>query len=320
MQPQQQIFQPQAQVFPQNQNVPYNSNIVVQNNNLPQVIQTESPNKCEKMSKFITGSANIPLVVFIILMSSFYYHFSCVLFNYGFLSSYLIMASFLDFLFALFIWSRMAIKIEENSSSVKYGYLYLINLIILSFITITFPLKRVWNFILFETLLIAFNNKDKKLNVLCFKMSGNSLIIFTIVYHIICNPFHIFSILVTIGYAYVYKKYLLNKINISNERIQIYENNLVLNCLKNKFKTFISLEDVLIKERNRQLNQNSNINNNSNMIHNNMYPNYYSGIQQNIQNQVPNQQGIPLQQNLPNAQQNNDLNQSSSRYDLANTN
>ena len=67
MQPQQQIFQPRVQIVPQNQNVPYNSNIVVQNNNLPQVIQTESPNKCEKMSKFITGSANIPLVVFIIL-------------------------------------------------------------------------------------------------------------------------------------------------------------------------------------------------------------------------------------------------------------
>ena len=303
MQPQQQIFQPRAQVLPQNQNVLNNGNNFIQNNILPQIIQTESPNRCEKMSKFFTGNTNIPIVVFIILMSSFFYHICCVLFNYGFLSTYLIISSLLDFLFALFIWSKMAMKLEENSSTVKYAYLYFINLIILSFATFTFPLKRVWNFVLFETLLIAINNKYTKMKILCFKMSGNNLIILTIVYHIICNPFHFFSILITIGYAYIYKKFLVDKINISNE--------------------FITLEDVLIKESNRQRNQNINNNinnNNSNIIQNNMYPNYYSQIQQNNQNQIPNQQGVALRQNLPNAPKETDMNISSSRYDLANSN
>ena len=323
MQPQQQIFQPQAQVLPQNQNVLNNGNNFVPNNILPQIIQTENPNRCEKMSKFFTGNTNIPIVVFIILMSSFFYHICCVLFNYGFLSTYLIISSLLDFLFALFIWSKMAMKLEENSSTVKYAYLYFINLIILSFATFTVPLKRVWNFVLFETLLIAINNKYTKMKILCFKMSGNNLIILTIVYHIICNPFHFFSILITIGYAYIYKKFLVDKINISNEKIKYYENIVIVNCLKSKFKTFITLEDVLIKESNRQRNQNINNNinnNNSNIIQNNMYPNYYSQIQQNNQNQIPNQQGVALRQNLPNAPKETDMNISSSRYDLENSN
>ena len=36
-----------------------------------QVIQTESPNTCEKCSKFFTGSPNVPIMVFTILMTSF---------------------------------------------------------------------------------------------------------------------------------------------------------------------------------------------------------------------------------------------------------
>ena len=113
------------------------------------------------------------------------------------------------------------------------------------------------------------------------------------------------------------------KINISNEKIKYYENIVIVNCLKSKFKTFITLEDVLIKESNRQRNQNINNNinnNNSNFIQNNMYPNYYSQIQQNNQNQIPNQQVVALQQNLPNAPKDTDMNISSYRYDLANYN
>ena len=40
--------------------------------------------------------------------------------------SIFLFASIFQFLFALFVWCRMAMKIEKNTSTVKYGYLYLL--------------------------------------------------------------------------------------------------------------------------------------------------------------------------------------------------
>ena len=320
MQPQPQIFQPRPQMMPPNPQF-QNMNNIIPPNNLQQIIQVENPNKCEKMSKCLTGNTNIPITVFIILMSSMAYHISTVLFDYSFLTNYNIAASFFDFIFALFVWSKTAIKLEINTSTVKYGYLYLANLLIISVFTLSFPLKRVWNFVLFETLLIAINNKDRKMKVCCFKISGKYLFVLTIIYHIVFNIFNLFSILFTIAYAFIYKKFLIYKLNVSNEKIQSYENFCLFGCLKYRFKTFITLEDVLAKEQNRQGN-NNNINNNINgsFVPNNMYPNYYSGIVQGNPNQAPIQPGMAVQQNPPVVQPGLDLNQSSSRYDLANSN
>ena len=320
MQPQQQIFQPVVQVFPQNpQN--QNVNIILPRNNIQQIIQIENPNRCEKMSKFITGSTNIPITVFTILMLSFAYHICTVLFTYGFLSSYLISSSFFDFLFAIFIWSRMAIKIEITTSSVKYGYLCFVNLCVLSMITISFPIKRVWNFVLFETILIAINNKNNKvIKLFCWKISGITLIIIAIAYHIIFNFFNIISILFTIAYTFIYQKWLIYKVNISNEKIQSLENCCLINYFINKFKTFITLEEVLAKEQNQQgNNNNANSNINSSFIPNNMYPNYYSRVIHQNPNQAPIQAGVLIQQNPPVAQPELDINQSSSQYDLVNS-
>ena len=317
MQPQQQVFQPRPQIIvqnPQNQNI----NLALPQNNIQQIIQVQDPNRCEKMSKFLTGSTNIPIVVFTILMSSFFYHICCT-FSFGFLSCYLITASFFDFLFAIFIWSKMAIKIEKNTSTVKYGYLYLCNLFIISIMTLSFPLKRIWNFVLFETILISINNKDKKVTtIFCYKISGKKMIFLTIVYHLLFNHYNIISIVFTIAYAFIYKKWLIYKINISNEKIQRYENCCLISCFKNKFKTFITLEEVSIKERNQQ--ENNNINYNASFIPNNMYPNYYSGIIQQNPNPAPIQPGMVVQHNPSIAQPVIDVNQSSSRYDLENSN
>ena len=322
MQPQPQIFQPHPQMMPQNFQIQNNMNNIIPQNNLQQIIQVENPNRCEKMSRWLTGSTNIPITVFIILMSSFANHICSIFGQSYFLTYYNDISSFFDFIFALFIWSRIAIKLEINTSTMKYGYLYLVNLLIISGFTLTFPLYRIWNFVLFETLLICLNNENTKMKVFCWKISGKYLFVLTIIYHIIFNILNFVSILFTIGYAFIYKKFLKYKINISNEKIQKYENCCLMGCLKYRFKTFITLEDVLAKEQNRQENNNNNINNNINgsFVPNNMYPNYYSGIVQSNPNQAPIQPRIAVQQNPPVSESVVDMNQSSSRYDLANSN
>ena len=316
-------MQPQIQQVPPPQIIIQNSQIPMQNfypqNQIHQIVQSESPNKCERCSDFLTGSTNIPLGVFTILMSSLFYHIYCILFNYSFLSSYYILSSLFDFLFALFVWSKMAIKIEKNTSTVKYFYLYLINLLAICICTCSFPLGRIWNFILFETILIALKNKDKKIIFFCFKTRGMYMIIFTIIYHVLFNSLNIESIIFTIIYAYIYKNYFIQLFNFSYESIQRQELHCFINFLKNKFKTFISIESLISKEQNNQqpiaqsINNNYSVNsvssiNNSNgsFIPNNIYPNYYSGIVQNN----PNQAQIQYQPNA-NAQPVADVNQAS---------
>jgi hypothetical protein len=220
-------MQPQPQMIPQNAQIP-NANQPNQNQ-MYQVIQTESPNCCEKFSKCVTGNTNIPLMVFLILMSSLnaIVIWSLIHFQIYFGSIFLF-ASIFQFLFALFVWCRMAMKIEKNTSTVKYGYLYLINLLILSLCTLTYPIVRIWNFILFETILIALNNKDKKMKFFCCRIPGKAVIICSIIYHIIINPFEIISIIITVAYAFIYNKWLSQKLNISNEKVQRLENSCLI--------------------------------------------------------------------------------------------
>ena len=324
MQPQiQQI--PQPQIIIQNPQIPMNN--IIPQNQIHQIIQSEEPNKCEKCSNFLTGSTNIPLGVFIILMSSLFYHIYCTLFLHDFLEYYYGITSFFNFIFALLVWSRMAIKIEKNTSTVKYFYLYIINLLVICLFTLSFPLGRIWNFILFETILISLKNKNKKINFFCCKISGIYMIIFTILYHLFFNALNIVSIIFTIAYAYIYKNFLIQKLNISNESVQRKELNCFISFLKNKFKTFISIEDLLNQGQINQQPLQQNINNNNynysennvnsmngminsggSFIPNNMYPNYYSGIAQSNSNN--NQAQMDYQSNA-NAQPVADVNQAS---------
>jgi hypothetical protein len=303
MQPQiQQI--PQPQIIVQNSQIPMNN--VYPQNQVQQLVQVQDPNFCEKCSEFLTGSTNIPVGVFTLLMLSLLYHICCSLFYYGFLSSYYMMQSFFDFIFALFIWSRMAIKIERSTSTVKYFHLCIINLLIICLCTLTFPLGRIWNFILFETILISLKNKNKSIKFFCCKITGKNLIIFTILYHVLFNILNILSITFTIGYAFIYNKWLIQKLNISNEKVQRIELNCLINFFKNKLKTFVSIQDVLkqeINNNNQHMVQgvNNNISNNvisvnnSNVsfVPNNTYPNYYSGIAQNSSDRNQNVQYPP---------------------------
>jgi predicted small secreted protein len=138
------------------------------------------------------------------------------------------------------------------------------------------------------------------------------VIICSIIYHIIINPFEIISIIITVAYAFIYNKWLSQKLNISNEKVQRLENSCLIKKIKEKIATFISLEDTQSKDKKQQplVNYQQDINNSVNMsfIPANMYPNYYSGIIA-----APGQQQIQLQQFAPSQGINNppviDINQ-----------
>lgn len=291
--PQQQMMNPNIQMQMGNpQPMP-------QNGQLYQIIQSNlTPNRCEKFSKFLTGSANIPLMVFLILMGSSSFLIISLLLSSFLPIHFLILSALGNFLFALFVWAPMAIKIERNTSTVRYGFLYLINNSILSICTFNFPLgiHKIWNFILFETLLIALTNIDKKMKFFCFKISGKAVIVCSIIYHFIFNSFFVFSLFVTIIYTFVYQKRLINKISISNEKIDKIENWCLVRWLKKNLTTFIPLQEVLEKGQQKQpLVQNSNVSNpsNSSFVPVNMYPNYYSGVASNIPQMQPMQNMQP---------------------------
>ena len=296
----QQISQPQQQMMNQNIQMQMgNPQQIPQNRQLYQIVQSNStPTRCEEFSKFFTGSYNIPLIVFLILMGSSSFLILSLLLSAVFPTYFLTYSALGNFIFALFVWAPMAIKIERNTSTVRYGLLYLINNSILSICTLSFPLglQKIWNFVLFETLLIALTNTDKKMKFFCCKISGKALIVCSIIYHFIFNNFFILSLSVTIIYTFIYKKSLINKFAISNEKVNKIENWCLVSWLKKNLITFITLQEILEKGQQKQpLVQNSNVSNpsNSSFVPANMYPNYYSGVASNIQQIQPMQNMQP---------------------------
>ncbi len=311
-------MQPNMQQIPQPQMMGQNPQIMMANpqqmmpqNQLYQVIQTNSTtNRCEKFSQWLTGSKNIPLMVFLIFMASaagFIFNLFIDSLTFGPILSF---SSLGNILFALFVWLPMAAKIEKNTSTVRYGVLYLINCSILCVLTLNFPLScnRIWCFVLFETLLIAFSNRNKKMKFFCCKLEGKVVIIITIIYFLIFNWFFFISVGVTFVYTFVYQKFLINKFGISNEKVERIENSCFFNWLKNKLATFITLKEVLEKGQQQPLVQNSHIqnSNNSSFVPVNMYPNYYSGFNPNMQPIQP----IPHAEAIENVESNmNNMNQ-----------
>jgi hypothetical protein len=294
-------MQPNMQQIPQQQMMIQNPQIQMgipqqipqnQNQQLYQIVQSDSsPNRCEKFSKWLTGAYNVPLIVFLILMGTSGFFIFCLFLQNIFPTSIFTFSAFGNFLFALYVWSPMAIKIEKNTTTVRYGCLYLINKTILSIFSLSLGFQTIWTFVLFETLLIALSNKDKKMKFFCFKISGRGMIICSIIYSFVFNMIMLYQLIVTIIYTYVYQKWLINRFAISNEKVEKIENWCCISWLKNKLATFTTLKDVLEKgQQNQPLVQNNNIphSNNSSFIPVNMYPNYYSGI-------APGMQQMPIQ-------------------------
>lgn len=269
--------------------------MLVQNPVIQLVPESTTPNRCEKLSNLITGSKNLPLTVFIILLlESLNLILSLFIFSCGFYSN--VCGSIGNFLFALFVWTPMAAKIERCSSTARYSSLFFINSAILSLITFRLPnpicITRLWCFILFETIIISSSNEDKQIKCFFWKVSGKKLNIIAIVYSFIFNCDSILCIVLTVVYAVIYKKKLTKKFMLSNEKVTKIENFCFCSFLKRNLKTFITLEECL----NKSENQNSN---NSSFVPANLYPNYYSNMM--------NQQGVinqpQVNYNLPPIQQ-----------------
>jgi len=321
-------MQPQQQMMPQSIHTP-DPNQPSQNQ-MPQLIQAESQNSFGKCSKSITGSENVPFIVLVILMSFLASTVICFLIRFKDIMFYFFIAALFDFLFALFVWCRLAIKIEKNISTVKYGFLYFINLFILSICTLPFPfhywnplyytiyeifygrqilgywdkiilikctkIQLLWNFILFETILIALNNREKKMKFFCCRITGKKVIIFSILYHFLFNWFSIIHLIIIVAYSFIYNKYLSQILNISNANVQKLENTRFIKYFKGKFLNFISIDEIQNKDKKEQplVNPQQQDISNSAMSFDpsNIYPNYYSGIiavpEQQIQgNNIP---------------------------------
>ena len=307
---------PQPHLAPQNvENHLNNPQAMPPQGQVYQIVQHNSTvSRCEKFSAWISGVRNIPLVVFLVLMGSSANFIFCLIIP--FTRCFTIASSFANFLFTLFVWTKMAIKIEKKTSTVRYGYLYFVNNAILSVCTLSLPLClcRIWCFVLFETLLILLNNRDKKVKVFCCSLSGNKVIIFTIIYHFLFNSFA--PLALTIGYVFLYKKYLLKKFSISNEKVERIENWCLVGWTKNKMQTFITMNEVLSKSQ-QSLVQNSNASNVSNsngssFVPVNMYPVYYS----NVQAMQPSMQVVPPIQPIAQAQAIGEIDSNSSMVNL----
>ena len=307
---------PQPQMVPQNvQNQLNNPQPMPPQGQVYQIVQHNSTiSRCEKFSTWISGVGNIPLAVFLVLMGSSANFILCLICPFA--RSYTIVSSLANFLFTLFVWSKMAIKIEKKTSTVRYGCLYFLNNAILSVCTLRLPLClcRIWCFVLFETLLILLNNRDKKVKFFCCSLSGNKVIIFTIIYHFLFNSFA--PLALTIGYVFLYKKYLLKKFSISNEKVERIENWCLVGWTKNKLQTFITMNEVLNKSQ-QSLVQNSNASNVSNsngssFVPVNMYPVYYS----NVQAMQPPMQVVPPIQPIAQAQAIREIDSNSSMVNL----
>ena len=307
---------PQPQMVPQNvQNQLNNPQPMPPQGQVYQIVQHNSTiSRCEKFSTWISGVGNIPLAVFLVLMGSSANFILCLICPFA--RSYTIVSSLANFLFTLFVWSKMAIKIEKKTSTVRYGCLYFLNNAILSVCTLRLPLClcRIWCFVLFETLLILLNNRDKKVKFFCCSLSGNKVIIFTLIYHFLFNSFA--PLALTIGYVFLYKKYLLKKFSISNEKVERIENWCLVGWTKNKLQTFITMNEVLNKSQ-QSLVQNSNASNVSNsngssFVPVNMYPVYYS----NVQAMQPPMQVVPPIQPIAQAQAIREIDSNSSMVNL----
>lgn len=236
-QPQQQQPQFPPQPFPQQQ-----PQMMV-----PQVIhQTIPPNCCERLSSCLLGTRHPPLTVFIILMLISLNLIISLFIRSHFYGALLILSNLGLIFFSIFIWAPLAIKMENSSSSVRYGSLFFINYSIISLICFRFPFlffpEKIGFFILFETLLISFANKDKKIKFFFCKITGKKFSALVIIYYFIFNYAFTWNIIFTIIYTFIYKKWLMKKFVISNERVERMENWCFIRWFKNNFETFITLQ------------------------------------------------------------------------------
>ena len=239
--------------------------------------------KCNKLKLFLSGSSNIPLIVYNILILSCVSVTFSLLYQFINFRPYKLLSNISNFISIIFVWCPLSTKIEKYTSTVRYAILFLLNYIILCLISISFPLNlcNLWRFTLFETILIASSNEDKTIRFFGIELNGRNLIFISILYAIICNS--VISVILTAIYAFCYKPILITKFEISNDIIKRLEELKEIKLIKSKTKSFVTLEQALNKEKNLLIFNNicNNCNNNS-FTHFNIYQNNYSENENNM--------------------------------------
>ena len=189
---------------------------------------------------------------------------------------------------AFWVWKPIAEKIERSSSSVRYLLTFLINYLILSVINMEFI--GVYKFCLFETLLIARVNTNKTMSFCCCKMRGNSLLVMTVICFFLANCWRFWTVLLTFAYVFVYQKWLIQKLVISDETVLKTEKNCLMKFFSENFASFVTLEEVKEEQerKKQEVNQvtqgqmNMQINMSSASINGHLYPSHVSLAGQGI--------------------------------------
>ena len=164
--------------------------------------------------------------------------------------------------FIFFFWAPLGKQIEFTSGSGRYLLLFLINnfIIMIPYFPIFNNLHLIseinFSFALFETLLVAFSNKDKHIVVINKKIPFKYIIYigpfisFILVYRT-------YGIVFTVLYSFLYHKYLINKLYLSDEIIKKFENLNIIKILMNN-RSYIKKFDeyIPIVENNIQDNEN----------------------------------------------------------------
>jgi len=244
-------------------------NQLLTNSNINQTIQMNSIIEKEEESiitKLTNFKNSCPLIIKSIIIFNIINLFINLLFHIkGFF--FLIIRTF----FIIFFWSPLGKQIEITSGSGRYLLLFFINnfIIFIPYIPLFnnfyFLSEINYNFALFETILVALSNKDKYIVVINNKIPFK-FIIYVVPFISLILVYKTFAIIFTVGYSFLYHKYLINKLSLNDEIIKKFETLFFIKyIMKNKSYIKIFDEYIPIVENNIQENDNIYDNNFPNM-------------------------------------------------------
>ena len=283
-----------------NQNEQINNQPPNYNNQIP-INQNEEQSYMKQIKDFLNST---PLTVTVLIDLNIFFLFINLFISYTGLISVLLRSFFI-----FFFWSPLGKKVENSSGTGRYMLLLMINVLaftipyILIFNHFHVLSESIYNFALFETLLIALSNKDKHILVINKKIPCK-FIIYGIPFISLFILHQTFGMVIAVIYALLYHKYFSNKIHFSDEYIiQSWENNCIFKLLM-KNRRYVKLNDQFIPIINNNANvnpinyafnnpiqsQSINIQNNNYQYYNNNFNNnhVYSKVYPVINNQFIN--------------------------------
>ena len=235
-----------------NQNEQINNQPPNYNNQMP-INQNEEQSYMKQIKDFLNST---PLTVTVLIDLNIFFLFINLFISYTGLISVLLRSFFI-----FFFWSPLGKKVENSSGTGRYMLLLMINVLaftipyILIFNHFHVLSESIYNFALFETLLIALSNKDKHILVINKKIPCK-FIIYGIPFISLFILHQTFGMVIAVIYALLYHKYFSTKIHFSDEYIiQSWENNCIFKLLM-KNRRYVKLNDQFIPI----INNNANVN------------------------------------------------------------